>query len=73
MTRAGKIDAAVSDAGRLISALLEFGPLTAAQCSVLVMAAVRAVVPNFQEWEARDGAIRIVKEMEDEDKSRNGG
>jgi hypothetical protein len=73
MTRTEKIDAAVSDAGQLISALLEMGPLTPAQCSVLVMAAARAVVPNFEEWEARDSAIRIVKELEDEDKSRNGG
>ena len=73
MTRAEKIDAAVSDAGRLISALLGKGPLTPAQCNVLVMAAARAVVPNFEEWEARDSAIRVVGELEDENKQRNGG
>jgi len=69
VTRAEKIDAAVSDTGQLISALLEAGPLTPAQCSVLVMAAARAVVPNFEPWEARDSAARIVKELEDENQS----
>ena len=73
MKRTERIDAAVADAGQLISCLLEAGPLTPAQCSVLVMAAARAVVPNFEEWEARDSAGRILKELENENKSRNGG
>ena len=72
VTRTERIDAAVSDAGQLITALLEKGPLNPEQCSVLVHAAARAVVENFEEWEARDAAIRIVKELEDEDKRRNG-
>jgi hypothetical protein len=72
MTRTERIDAAVSDAGQLITALLEKGPLNPAQCSVLVLAAARAVVENFEEWEAHDAAIRIVKQLNDENQSRNG-
>jgi hypothetical protein len=65
MTRTERIDAAVSDAGQLISALLDKGPLNPEQCSVLVMAAARAVVENFEDCEARDSAIRILKELEE--------
>jgi hypothetical protein len=71
MTRTERIDAAVSDAGQLITALLEKGPLNPAQCR-LVLAAARAVVENFEEWEAHDAAIRIVKQLNDENQSRNG-
>ena len=70
MTRTEKIDDAVCAAGQLISALEKVGPINSEQARVLVLAAARAVVPNFEEWEARDSAIRIVAELENENQSR---
>ena len=70
--RTERIDAAVSAAGQLISALSEKGPINSDQADLLVTASVRAIVPNAKDWEIRDGAVRILKELEDEDKSRNG-
>lgn len=70
--RTERIDAAVSAAGELISALSEKGPINSDQADLLVTASVRAIVPNAEDWEIHDGAVRILKELEDEDKSRNG-
>jgi hypothetical protein len=64
MTRTEKIDNAVCAAGELISALADKGPVNSEQARLLVLAAVRAVVPNFKGWEARDSAIRILKDLE---------
>jgi hypothetical protein len=64
MTRTEKIDDAVSAAGELISALQEKGPINSEQARVLVLAAARAVVPNFEEWEAHDSAIRVLADLE---------
>jgi polyhydroxyalkanoate synthesis regulator phasin len=58
--RANRIDAAVSAAGELIGALLEKGPITPQQARTIVEATVRAAVPNFEDWEVRDSATRIV-------------
>jgi hypothetical protein len=71
MTRTEKIDDAVGAAGQLISALQEKGPINPEQARVLVLAVARAAVPNFEEWEAHDSAIRIVAELENENQSRN--
>ena len=71
MTRTEKIDDAVSAAGELISALQEKGPINSEQARVLVLAAARAAVPNFEEWEANDSAIRILADLKNENQSRN--
>ena len=49
--RANRIDNAVASAGELIAALQDEGPVTPRQSRVIVFAAVRAAVPNFEEWE----------------------
>jgi hypothetical protein len=58
-TRAERIDIAVASAGELIAALQDEGPVTPGQARVIVLATVRAAVPNFQEWEVRKSAERI--------------
>jgi hypothetical protein len=58
--RSNRIDAAVSAAGELIAALQDEGSVTPRQARVIVFAAVRAAVPNFEEWEVRRSATRIV-------------
>ena len=64
MTRPEKIDDAVCAVGQLISALQEKGPSNSEQARLLVLAAARAVVPNFEEWEAHDSAIRVLADLE---------
>jgi hypothetical protein len=63
MTRSDRLDAAVATAGQLVSALLEKGPLTQAQVALLIRAAGRAAVPNFQDWEAHDAARRVLADI----------
>jgi hypothetical protein len=58
--RAERIDNAVASAGELIAALQDEGPVTPRQARVIVFAAVRAAVPNFEEWEVRGSAARMV-------------
>jgi len=62
--RATKIDDAVSAAGELIGMLLTKGPVGPGQARLIVEAAVRAAVPNFEGWELRDSARRIATELE---------
>jgi hypothetical protein len=62
--RADRIDAAVASAGELIGTLMSKGPVNPEQAGLIVRAAVRAVVPNFEEFEIRDSANRIVAEVE---------
>lgn len=62
--RSERIDAAVCAAGELISALEDHGPINSKQATVLVMAAVRAAVPNAEEWEARASASRVLAEAQ---------
>jgi hypothetical protein len=57
-----QIDDAVSAAGELIGLLLTKGDLKPGQARLIVEAAVRAIVPNFQTWEIRDSAKRIAAE-----------
>jgi hypothetical protein len=57
--RTERIDNAVASAGELIAALQDEGPVTPRQARVIVFAAVRAAVPNFEEWEVRKSAERI--------------
>jgi hypothetical protein len=63
-TRTERIDNAVCAAGQLISALQEKGPINPEQARVLVLAAARAAVPHFEEWEAHDSAIRVLADLE---------
>jgi hypothetical protein len=67
MKRAEKIDGAVCAAGQLISALLEQGPINPAQTRVLILAAARAAVPNFKEWELKESVTRILADFKNED------
>ena len=62
--RARRIDDAVSAAGELIAALLDNGPVTPGQARTIVEATVTAAVPNFADWEIRDAALRIARELE---------
>ena len=62
--RTGRIDDAVSSAGELIGLLMTEGPVGPGQARLIIEAAVRAVVPNFEEWEIRDSAQRIVADLE---------
>jgi glutaredoxin-related protein len=64
VNRSEKIDEAVCAAGELISALEQVGLINSAQARILVHAAVRAAVPNFKDWEARDSATRIMADLE---------
>ena len=57
--RTERIDAAVGAGGELIAALMDEGPINPRQARLIVLAAVRAAVPNFQEWEVRKSAERI--------------
>jgi hypothetical protein len=71
MSREQKIECAVASAGELISALEEHGPVTPAQARLLVLAAARAAVSNLESWEVWDAALRIAKELEDENQRRS--
>jgi hypothetical protein len=70
--RSDRIDAAVSAASELIGTLQEHGSITPNQARVLIEAAVRAAVSNFQEWEVRASAKRVAAELENE-KARRAG
>jgi hypothetical protein len=58
--RTERIDGAVARAGELIGVLLDLGPINPAQARAIVEGVVRAEIPNFQDWEVRDAASRIV-------------
>ena len=62
--RANRIDDAISAAGELIGMLMTSGPVGPGQARLIVEAAVRAAVPNFEGWEVRDAAKRIADELE---------
>jgi hypothetical protein len=62
--RTNKIDAAVAAAGELIGNLMHKGTINPEQAGLIVRAAVRAAVPNFEEFEVRESAERIVAEVE---------
>jgi hypothetical protein len=62
--RTDRIDAAVSAAGELIGFLQDAGPVNGAQARLIIEAAVRAEVANAEEWEIRDSAKRISKDLE---------
>jgi hypothetical protein len=62
--RANRIDDAVSAAGELIGLLMTKGSVGPGQARLIVEAVVRAAVPNFERWEIRDSARRIVAEGE---------
>ena len=61
--RTERIDAAVSAAGELVGSLLDLGPINPAQAKLIVEAAVRAAVPNYQNFEVRESAARIAAEV----------
>jgi len=63
MTRAERIDDAVSRASELITALLDLGPVTPEQAKLIMMAAARAAVTNIEEFEVRDSAKRIAADL----------
>jgi hypothetical protein len=71
--RACRIDTAVSAAGELIGLLMTKGPVTPAQARLIVEATVRSAVPNFEGWEIRDSASRIVAEGVGENGDRAAG
>ena len=71
MTRADRIDNAVSAASELITALMDLAPVTPQQARLIMMAAARAVVTNIEEFEVRDSAQRIAGELEGMGKHEN--
>jgi len=71
MTRADRIDNAVSAASELIAALMDFGPITPQQARLIMMAAARIAVTNIEEFEVRDSAQRIAGELEGMGKHEN--
>ena len=71
MTRADRIDNAVSAASELIAALMDFGPITPQQARLIMMAAARIAVTNIEEFEVRDSAQRIAGELEGMGKREN--
>ena len=64
--RTDRIDDAVSAGAELLGFLSRRGPITPSQARLLIEAAVRAVVPNAENWEVRDSAVRIADELEAE-------
>ena len=62
--RIERIDAAVSAASELLGALIEGGAVTPTQAKLVIEAAVRAAVPNPQEFEIRESAKRIAADLE---------
>jgi hypothetical protein len=70
MTRADRIDDAVSRASEVITALMDLGPIAPAQAKLIMMAAARAAVTNIQEFEVRDAAQRVAGELEREGERR---
>ena len=62
--RTNRIDNAVSAGAELLGFLSRRGPITPSQARLLIEAAVRAVVPNAENWEVRDSAVRIAEELE---------
>ena len=71
MTRADRIDNAVSAASELITALMDLAPVTPQQARLIMMAAARAVVTNIEEFEVRASAQRIAGELEGMGKREN--
>jgi hypothetical protein len=71
MTRQEKIERAVANAGSLIGALEDHGPITPAQARFLVLSAARTAVPRIELWEIWDAAKRIAGELEDENQRRS--
>jgi hypothetical protein len=61
--RADRIVAAVSAASELIRFLQDAGPVNGAQARLIVEAAVRATVPNAEDWEVKESAARIAAEL----------
>ena len=61
--RTERIDAAVSAGGELIGLLLQEGPVTPGQARLVVEAVVRAAVPNAEDWELRESAMRIATDL----------
>ena len=68
--RTDRIDNAVSAGAELLGFLSREGPITPAQARLVIEAAVRAVVPNAEDWEVRDSATRIAGELEREGGNR---
>jgi hypothetical protein len=64
--RTDRIDDAVSAGAELLGFLSRGGPITPGQARLVIEAAVRAVVPNAEDWEVRDSAARIAEELETE-------
>jgi hypothetical protein len=62
--RTNRIDDAVSAGAELLGFLSRQGPITPGQARLVIEAAVRAVVPNAEDWEVRDSATRIAEELE---------
>jgi hypothetical protein len=69
--RTDRIDTAISAASELIGFLQDAGPVNGAQARLIVDAAVRAAVPNVEDWEVKESAARIAAELENEDHSDN--
>jgi hypothetical protein len=61
--RTDRIDAAVSAASELIGFLQDAGPVNGAQARLIIEAAVRASVPNAEDWEVKESAARIAAEF----------
>jgi hypothetical protein len=62
--REERIGQAVCAAAELVSALQAEGPVNPAQAVVLMLAAARAKVPNVEDFEVRDVARRVVKDLQ---------
>lgn len=68
MTSNGKsrvqlIDDAISAGASLIAALMEVGPVNPQQGHVIIMAAVRAAVPNAEFFEVADRARLAMRDL----------
>jgi len=61
--RVDRIDVCVAKAGELIGALQQEGAVTPNQAKLIIEAAVRAAVPNAEDWELRESATRIATEL----------
>jgi hypothetical protein len=64
MSRAEKINTAVTRAAELVGMLSEQGEVTSGQAKILITAAVKGAVKNPQEYEIINAAHRVLKELE---------
>jgi hypothetical protein len=63
VTRNERIEGAICNAGLFIAELMKVGTVDPKQASLLIEAAVRAIVPNATFGEICEGARRIVADL----------